>query len=408
MMEPLNVRVYNVRFGDAILITVPDRGEDGNVHTRRILIDVGNSLGTEGGEDEVFKPVVEDILRELNGQPLDLYVMTHEHMDHIQGLPYAEKNHYTNAEYELRDKLQVQYAWLTASAAEDYYDEDKHPDAEKAKLQLEEDFESIESFLQAANAVVPATVASMLAINNPRSSEENVAYLRELTPNSFYIHRETDLTGKHPFREAKFEIWGPEEDTSVYYGRYPSLSLGFAQPEDRRQKPTLIEFYPPPGVDAGAFYNLINARNRYVDTLLAIDKAKNNTSIVFCLEWRGWRLLFTGDAEVRSWKTMLDKGALKPVHFLKISHHGSHNGTPSESILDEILPIDRGNDSKKRSAVVSTYADTYSGVPDADTLKRIYDADKGSQQPRCDELIVIDEHFSDLFVDFKFPADAPG
>ena len=27
---------------------------------------------------------------------------------------------------------------------------------------------------------------------------------------------------------------------------------------------------------------------------LTIDKAKNNTSLVFMLEWRGWRLLFPG------------------------------------------------------------------------------------------------------------------
>jgi hypothetical protein len=54
-------------------------------------------------------------------------------------------------------------------------------------------------------------------------------------------------------------------------------------------------------VDAGAFYDLVESRRRgFEDNLLAIDAANNNTSVVLLLEWRGWRLLFPGDAEVRS------------------------------------------------------------------------------------------------------------
>lgn len=71
------------------------------------------------------------------------------------------------------------------------------------------------------------------------------------------------------------------------------------------------------------------------------------------LEWRRWRLLFTGDAEHRSWKEMNKRGVLKPVHFLKVSHHGSWNGTPSGEILDKILPP-TPPDRRKRHAAVST------------------------------------------------------
>ena len=76
-MDKLRVRAYNVRFGDALLVSVPDRGPDGVVETRNILIDVGNALVGEGGLDEAFRPVIDNILSELNGKPLDLYVMTH-------------------------------------------------------------------------------------------------------------------------------------------------------------------------------------------------------------------------------------------------------------------------------------------------------------------------------------------
>jgi hypothetical protein len=146
----------------------------------------------------------------------------------------------------------------------------------------------------------------------------------------------------------------------------------------------------------------VDARRSYLETLLSIDKAKNNTSIVFLLKWRGWRLLFLGDAEIRSWKTMRDKGVLSPVHFLKVSHHGSHNGTPGETILDEILPANRGDDQRKRSAVVTTFKNTHHNVPDSDTLKRLYDPDNGDNQLRCDKLYMVNEDTEELFVDIDF------
>jgi hypothetical protein len=40
-MDALRVRVYNVRFGDAILVSVPDKAPGGSPELRHILIDVG-------------------------------------------------------------------------------------------------------------------------------------------------------------------------------------------------------------------------------------------------------------------------------------------------------------------------------------------------------------------------------
>jgi beta-lactamase superfamily II metal-dependent hydrolase len=115
-MDRIRVRAYNVLFGDALLVTVPDRDPaSGATTVRHILIDVGNALTGKPGKDTVFEPVVTDILKELDGAPLDLYVMTHEHMDHVQGLPYVAKK--VLGEDELRQKLQVSHAWFTASAA---------------------------------------------------------------------------------------------------------------------------------------------------------------------------------------------------------------------------------------------------------------------------------------------------
>ena len=55
-MDRLRVRVYNVRFGDAILITVPEEVDGGSTEIRHILLDVGNAKasrkGGEGHDDD--------------------------------------------------------------------------------------------------------------------------------------------------------------------------------------------------------------------------------------------------------------------------------------------------------------------------------------------------------------------
>src|SRR6266511_6210730 len=144
--------------------------------TRHILIDVGNVLAGEGGLDAVFKPVVEAIKAELGGKPLDLYVMTHEHMDHIQGLPFAKE--------KAGLEVDVDFAWITASAAPDYYD--THPNAKKKKLEAVAAYEQIAEYLQASP---DRTLEGLMLNNNPRSTADCVQYLRGLGDNTAYVFR---------------------------------------------------------------------------------------------------------------------------------------------------------------------------------------------------------------------------
>jgi beta-lactamase superfamily II metal-dependent hydrolase len=385
-MATLRVRVYNVRFGDAVLITVPDR--HGTKTTKRhILVDVGNVLRGEGGEDAVFRPVVEDIEKQLKGKPLDLYVMTHEHLDHVQGLLFAST--------EVGVDLDVRRSWITASAEPGYYT--RHPNAERKKLEAAAAYRNAARFLSAAPAEAADALQPLLLNNNPQRTGQCVGYLRELSQTKpTYVHRGLDLDGTHPFREAKLELWAPEEDTSIYYGSFQPVAFGAsANGTDGERLRSLNVPTPPRGVDSGAFYRLVDSRVRGVfDNLLAIDRAANNSSVVFSLEWRGFRLLFPGDAEHRSWKEMDKRGLLKPVHLLKVAHHGSWNGTPSGELLDKILPVP-APDNRKRYAVVSTCTDTYHNVPDTELLTRL--------KERCIVKSVEDSP-NDLYFDVKFTA----
>jgi len=385
-----------VRFGDAILITVPDRDPHTGVTTRRrILIDVGNAprvAGSgEGGDDAVFEPVVADILDQLDGAPLDLYVMTHEHLDHVQGLFFASTK---LPQLDFANRFTADHVWLTASAHPDYYD--THPEAAKQKVAFDAMYARLSAFLALRPAVVSHGVLEILANNDPTKTGQCVEFLRGLNPaKSTYVFRGVDLDGTHPFREAKLSILAPEEDTSEYYGRFEPLDsvvpVSAAPGADAsRDDVTPI---PPAGVDVGTFMRLIESRrNGIADNLLAIDKAANNTSVVFDIKWRGWNLLFPGDAEIRSWKTMAKHGVLGPVHFLKVAHHGSHNGTPVDEIFDTIFP-DPAPDARPRTAAISTWTETYSGIPHTPTNTRL--------ASRAKLHSILDDP-DELFMEFTF------
>jgi hypothetical protein len=249
--------------------------------------------------------------------------------------------------------------------------------------------------------VEPPRLAAWLINNDFQSTAECVEFLRGLAGpgGTRYVHRGVRLPKPPDLLSAGVEIWGPEEDTSVYYGRLRPLTLGLATAGPAAAVPALPRLAPPSGVDAGAFFDLVEARRQGPgENLLQIDKAANNTSVVFCLEWNGWRLLFPGDAEEKSWEIMGKKGVLdRPVDFLKIGHHGSHNGTPATDWLDKLLP----EDGKARSAAVCTCAGVYgqskeTAVPNEATLAEL--------ARRC-RVFSVQSLPKGGFVDLTFPAD---
>ncbi len=76
------------------------------------------------------------------------------------------------------------------------------------------------------------------------------------------------------------------------------------------------------------------------DLAAAIDRAVNNTSLLMVIEAGDQFLLFPGDAQWGTWKAILERPELcrllQRTTALKVSHHGSHNGTP-KALVDELL-----------------------------------------------------------------------
>jgi hypothetical protein len=342
----LLLTAYNVGFGDALLLSIPDRWR-GRETVRHILIDTGNALAGPEGSDTFFRRIAEDILGRLDGRPVDLYVMTHEHMDHVRGLQAAQRAGVT---------IPVEHAWLTASSAEDYGV--KFPEARQRMDLYGEECRRIALALSARG--LTRFAESILTVNNTASTKACVGYLRTIArKRTYFVYRGFN---PHPFREVKLSIWGPEQDTSDYYPRLRRTMV----PKRARAR-----IQVPPGVERKGFYAMLSYLQSGIgDNLLAIDRAANNTSVVMMIEWRGMRLLFPGDAELKSWRMMDRYSQLKPVHFLKLSHHGSINGAPPEDLLEKILPQQR-EDGRKCCVLLSAWPGVFDGVPDAATLRRI-------------------------------------
>lgn len=87
---------------------------------------------------------------------------------------------------------------------------------------------------------------------------------------------------------------------------------------------------------------------------------KNALSIVFQLEYKEFKMLFTGDLSYEGEKQIINMG-LENVDVLKVGHHGS-NGSSSEEFLQMLQP---------KAAIISCGLNNRYGHPGLDTIERL-------------------------------------
>jgi hypothetical protein len=358
--DGVRVRAYNVRFGDCILVSFKKGGTD-----RHILIDFGNAPGSvrsDGGVNDVFAPVARDLAR-VTGKRIDLLIMSHEHLDHMEGF-YSEK--------AIFNQFEVGEVWMSAMSAPDYYD--RFPQCEperRARLALhatalrwdrEGRFDRLPPSLRALVA------NNVLAVAN----KDRINYLRGLVPKRRvkYLSRRSGAVATPSLGAGvRLEVLAPEKDASVYYGNgghrfWLDATARFGGSPDSRKRRTTSTMPKAPSHIAADEFQLLRDEIAELDLadLLAIDKAANNTSLVLRLTVNGKTLLFPGDAEGESWAIMKKKRLLSPVDLIKLAHHGSINGMPfqgTEDVLAQVL-----KPGKKTVALVCTCRDVYGDTRD--------------------------------------------
>jgi|GEM_PF-1175170 len=127
---------------------------------------------------------------------------------------------------------------------------------------------------------------------------------------------------------------------------YPAKSLLWQQSEFLMRKQEL----PRNRANAGQLLELgPNVKLEiWGPCLEASTLSSNDSSVVFCLEYQGILLLFTGDVESKGEELLARSGRLKEVDLLKVSHHGARNATQWPFLKrvrarQAIVSVGRGN-----------------------------------------------------------------
>jgi len=380
----VTVRAYNVRFGDCMLLSIANGAAE-----RHALIDFGNApagVKREGGRNDVFEPIARNIRTRTNGV-IDLLVMSHEHLDHMEGF---------RDQRAVFDGMTVRQVWMPIMSRPGYYEEFTKARPQKAALLALAAF--VERWQQANRfRLVPDPIQTVVANNNmfDLSNVERVDYLRRLakTTRYFSCSRKSGSAQHGLGAGVKVDVLAPESDASVYYGRLPDHAFGLGERlshaastmHGRHRGGRALR--RPPHMPADEFDRLKDEIAELdMSSVFAIDKAANNTSLVLRITVGDKVLLFAGDAEEESWAQMVRRKTVTPVDFLKIAHHGSINGMPFKgqgSVLDALL---RTN--KRTTALVSTCRGVYGESKDTEIPSHeLLDALK----QRCRRVVVTED-----------------
>lgn len=348
MIDRLTIRMYKVGFGDCFLLSLKSQAD-----THHILFDCGSLSQSKARVAKIAKHIKETCTKPGGKARIALVVGTHRHKDHVVGfddaiwqdievdevwMPWTEDPDDSEAT-QIRNK---QSAFAMALCREMALD----PAANKSPLVVAASASAIKAQHALAwnaltNAKAMATLHRGFAGNPPRRflpAKDVEAEIRTLAA----------------LPEVRFHILGPSRDKKTIAEMNPPAGKAYvgattdgsrSQPgggacatiwrisesEFRRQTRNKTTFSNADRKDIEEA-----ADDPEGDLAAALDNAVNNTSLMMLIEVGDQFLLFPGDAQWGTWDAVLQQPRLRRIlertTVFKVSHHGSHNGTPREFV----------------------------------------------------------------------------
>ena len=360
MSTRIQLRMYNVGFGDCFLLTLvqPDA-------TWRMLIDCGShSQGQAHPIEEVVADVVTHLTAESDdGVPrLDVVVATHRHADHVKGF-----------ESDIWCQVEVGEVWLP------YVEDPSDQDAQSLRSGIEAAAAALSQTTrprlaagQGSRKIAVANDLASLALSNDnamgRLLSQGGRSFRNRPPVKYWPRPQSDdnhfrpsaAGGNNELDNVTVHMLGPSRDPEFLRRMHPPKSAEWLHIGAWRDQPSTTV----PALFAGSYkvpWNRVpkdlqeeKKRARLTnlgddDTLLGaavrLDRVVNNTSLFMVLEVGELTIVLPGDAQQGSWdyvrSTELGRALLSHCDIYKIGHHGSHNATP-RAFLEQDWIQDRG------------------------------------------------------------------
>ena len=310
----VRVRMYHVGFGDCFLLTLPG--------PRYVLVDCGVH---PQGDLHAMADVVQDIIA-VTGNHVHLVVCTHRHTDHISGF---------GKEAARFNQLHVDEVWLP-------WTEDPN---DPAAVQLRKQHDLLAHALEAANPQL-----APFALNNATNQDAMTVLLSGFAqqPRRRFLSADSGEITTAVLPGIQVHVLGPPRSEEYLKQMDPPnkdsyLALLSGGDGGRDHGPFPAHWHLAPQVARQLFAAELKGRpllktsgNLSEDLAFALDQAINNTSVVLLLRVGKARLLLPGDAQWGNWLSFLENSditaELKAVDFYKVSHHGSHNGTPRRAV----------------------------------------------------------------------------
>jgi len=308
--------MYHVGFGDCILVTFPNE--------RHMLVDCG--VHWEANMGRIPDAVAN--IAEVSGGHINVVVGTHRHVDHLSGFD-TEKN---------------VFATMTADEAWMSFAMDGQDPVGVALLEWEE---RLTRSLAAQKSPLAETL-SLLAASNKRATRtltdgfSNTVEVRWMSQDDELLTTDalpgTDIQVLGPRRDNPYSSTGDPDEDDAY----------LADIEDTAERGRISPFHErwilPKGNVRKYFPDLIKEdlpenTNILEDILAANGAIINNSSLNLLLTYGDAVMLFAGDTQYGGWLSIFEftnlESQLEDITFLKVSHHGSHNGTPA-SLIDRM------------------------------------------------------------------------
>lgn len=354
----VRIRMYNVGFGDAFLLIIPDEERP-----RKILVDCGVHMSGTNKKlklKDLVKRIVEDVSED--GVPrIDVVIATHRHRDHVHG--FRE---------ELWRKVEVGEVWMpwtehpTNPLAREIRNVQGKIAAQLDKALEKKTSDPLKFGLKGDK--LRETKALKEFVSNSLPNEEAMRTLHDgfaaLSGRKKVLRRflPPERRSEHSFEcdllpGVVVHVLGPSRDPSIIRDMDPPKGKSYLRmieslPADGEEK--LLPFRDQWVIEDAKAYNEANGlltekelkkiKNAGEGTefgvAVKLEDAVNGTSLMLMFEVGKSFLLFPGDAQWGTWEAAKNdpewRRLLEKTNFYKVGHHGSHNATPIE-FVEEIL-----------------------------------------------------------------------